>query len=99
MSTKIVAQKLSGDGDSVPVQIEAGQYMIAVGGEFGLGTVQLRINIGPARAVPIDGAEYDEPKAEVIWLPSCTLYVTLSGALTAADVNVALAELSTSFDR
>lgn len=97
MSTKNIVSGLTADGDTTAVQVQAGQYMIARNGAFGGGTLQVKANIGACAAVPITGAAYTDAGAEVIWLPTCTVFCTLSGA-TAPNVNVAIAELSTKLD-
>lgn len=88
---------VTADGDSAAVQVTAGQYLIAVGGSFGGGTVQVKVNVGNAVGVPITGAAYTAAAAEVIWLPSCTVFVTTTGSTT-PDINVSVAELSTQLD-
>lgn len=93
-----LAQGLTADGDSVAVPIEGGQYLFAVSGAFGGGTVQIKVNVGAATGVPITGAAYTEAGAEVVWLPRCTVFVTLSDAVD-ASVNASLAELATRLER
>jgi hypothetical protein len=97
MTTKTLAVALSADGNTASVQVEGGQYLIAVNGTFGGGTLQLKANIGPVAGVPITGAAYTAEGAEVVWLPACTVFFTLSGATT-PSVNAAIAELSTKID-
>ncbi len=66
--------------------------MIAVGGDFGGAAVQLKINMGPVRGAPIDGATYTAAKAELVILPACTLFATISGG-TGHSIDLALASL------
>ena len=98
MSTKNMAVALAADGDTVAVQIEGGQYLLAVNGSFGGGTMQLKVNVGACVGVPVTGAAYTAEGAEVVWLPPCTAFFTLSGA-TAPVINAAISELSTKLDR
>jgi len=97
MSTKVIAQSIVADGDTVAVPVESGQYFLALSGSFGGGTAQLKVNVGPAVDTPITGASYTVSTGEVIWLPDCTVYVTMSGSTT-PSVSVALARLSTRLD-
>lgn len=96
--TKIVAQNITGNGDTAPIQIEEGQHFFAVGGNFDGATVQVMVNVGPAKAVPVTDAAYTAPGSEILWLPACTLFLRVSGVATACDINAALAEVSTKLD-
>lgn len=89
---------LSANGDTAAVQVEGGQYLLALGGAFGGGTVQVKVNIGNVAGAPVNGAAYTAATAEIIWLPRCTVYLTLSGA-TAPNINAAMAELSTRLEK
>lgn len=84
-----IAENVTADGTTEAVQVTAGRYMFAVGGTFDGASVTFTINVGPAVSVPIAGMTYTEPKAEVVWLPSCTVFITTS--LTGASTNIGAA--------
>lgn len=94
--TTVITENQTANGDSDTVPVESGQYLIAAGGVFDGGSVQINVNIGPATGVPVDGAVYTEPKAEVIWLPDCTVFATLTGA-TSPNVSIVVSPLVTQF--
>ena len=98
MSTTNIVEALAADGDTTAVQVEGGQYLIAVNGSFGGGTMQLKANVGVCSGVPITGAAYTAEGAEVVWLPPCTVFFSMSGSTTPV-VNAAISELSTKLER
>ena len=97
-NTISLVEGLAADGDTVAVPVEGGQYLFAVAGTFGGGTVQLKANIGPVEGVPINGAAYSADSGEIVWLPRCTVYLTMTGSTT-PNVTAALSELSTRLER
>jgi len=85
-------QKVNGDTQSVPIQ--AGRYLFAVGGVFDGATVTFKLNIGPATGVPVAGMAYTAPIAEIVWLPACTAFITVSVQGASTDVSVAMAPVA-----
>lgn len=92
--TVLVAKNVTGNGDTAPVQVTEGQHFFGIVGTFDSAAVQIMVNIGPAEAVPITDAKYTAPASDIIWLPSCTLFLRLTGVVTACNITAALAEVS-----
>lgn len=93
--TKNIATNVTANGDTTEVPVVAGQYMLAVGGTFDGASVAIKISVGAATGVPITGAVYTAPGAEIIWLPSCTMYMTVSSAGASTDISLAIAKVVT----
>lgn len=68
--------------------------MLGIGGTFDGATVAVYMNLGPAIDVPIADAVYTEPSSEILWLPTCTVYVKITDAGDDTDVNVCFAAVS-----
>lgn len=92
--TTPIATNMTTNGDSAAVQVQAGRYLFAVGGTFDTATITFKVNIGPAVGVPISGMAYTAENGEIVWLPDCTAYVTLSSVGAATNVSAALAPVS-----
>ena len=86
-----ITESVTVNGSTEAVQVSAGRYMFAVGGTFDGASVTFTINVGPAVSVPIAGMTYTEPKAEVVWLPSCTVFITTTLAGASTDIGAAIA--------
>lgn len=98
MSTKNIAEAVTVDGNTKNVQVESGHYLVAVAGTFDGASVALHANIGAAKAVPVDGATYASSKANVVWLPSCTIYLAVLGAGASTEINAAISKIITEME-
>ena len=83
------------DGSSTPVAIEAGEYMIAISGEFDGASVQIDLKLGVIPFAPITDASMTAPGAIVIAFPDCSVRITVLSAGASTNVSAAMARLST----
>jgi hypothetical protein len=96
--TKTIVENFKTDGATEAVQVESGRYCFAVGGNFDGATATLHVNIGPANNIPVTDMAYTSPKVDLISLPSCTVYLVVTGAGAATNVSSAISEVITEID-
>ena len=89
--TIVVAQAVTANSTTGNVQIPAGRYMFAAGGNFDGATMTFEITVGPSVDVPVTEMQYTAPKADIVWLPACTCHVVITAAGASTNVNGALA--------
>lgn len=92
--TTKIASAVSANGNTAPIQVDSGQHFLAVGGTFGGATVTLMANVADV-IVPITDVTYTTAGSDIVWLPSCTIYLNISGASGTTSISAAIADAIT----
>ena len=79
-------------------QIQDGQYLLALSGDFGGATIEFFVDVFPASEAPL-GISYTEAGTSITWLPRCQGFVRVSGAGPTTNVGVSCSELSSQHHR
>jgi hypothetical protein len=92
--TTKIASAVTANGNTAPIQVESGQHFLAVGGTFGNATVALMANVADV-VVPITDVSYTAPGSDIVWLPTCTIFLAISGATGTTAISAAIADAIT----